>query len=170
MLKTDFWKIIDTTRKEANGDAEAHVETLTATLREFDPNDLVTFQHWFDDYYARADTWDLWGAAYIIGGGCSDDGFMDFKGWLVSRGEKVFEAAMVDPESLTKTVKQDDECQVEGFSHAARWIWCEKTGRNFSEFPPSPLAANSRGGPIGQTWLEEDIDKRFPKLAKKFST
>ena len=86
MLKTEFWQIIDASRKEADGDADAHIDTLTAALEELEPNELVSFQHWFEDYYQRADTWPLWGAAYLIGGGCSDDGLMVLKGWLVSGG------------------------------------------------------------------------------------
>ena len=168
MLTADFWNLIDTTRKQAHGDAEAHLEQLTEALRALAPDDLVSFQHWFDDYDARADTWGLWGAAYLIGGGCSDDGFMDFRGWLVSRGEKVFEAAVQDPDSLAKVVKADEECQVEGFSKAAQWIWCEKTGRDYAAFPPSPLARPA-GGTQGEPWEEEDLDRLFPKLARKFS-
>ncbi|HLO93451.1 MAG TPA: DUF4240 domain-containing protein [Burkholderiaceae bacterium] len=167
MLNSDFWSLIDSTRKAAQGDADEHLSLLQDALRELPPGDLISFQHWFDDYDNRADTWALWGAAYLIGGGCSDDGFMDFRGWLVSRGEKVFEAAVQDPDSLARAVKSDEDCQVEGFSQAARWIWCEKTGRDFADFPPSPLARPG-GGTQGEPWEEDDLPRLFPKLAKKF--
>lgn len=168
MLKTDFWTLIDSSRKAAQGDAETHLQMLNEALRELPAGDLVSFQHWFDDYEARADSWALWGAAYLIGGGCSDDGFLDFKGWLVSRGEKVFEAAVTDPDSLAKVVQPDEDCQVEGFSHAARWIWCEKTGEDFAKFPPSPLARPG-SGIAGQPWEEDELPRLFPRLARKFA-
>ena len=38
-----------------------------------------------DDSYR----WDLWGAAYLANGGCSDDGFDYFRGWLIGQGRKV---------------------------------------------------------------------------------
>jgi hypothetical protein len=167
MLKTEFWKLIDDTRSQADGDADEHLETLQAALGELEPNELVSFQHWFDEYYGSADTWGLWGAAYVIGGGCSDDGFLDFKGWLVSRGEKVLSAAVANPDSLAKVVGEDDECQVEGFQYAAQWIWVEKTGKEFADFPPSPLPSPS-GGIRGEPWDEDDLDTLFPKLTKKF--
>jgi hypothetical protein len=168
MLKTEFWQIIDASRKEAGGDADAHLEALGEGLDALEPNELVSFQHWFDDYYRSADTWELWGAAYLIGGGCSDDGFMDFKGWLVTRGEKVLEAAVANPDSLAKVVGPDEDTQVEGFAYAAQWMWTKKTGKEFADFPPSPLASG-KAGISGVEWQEDDLDRLFPKLAKKFA-
>lgn len=167
MLKSEFWKIIDDSRQEAGGDAEEHVATFAAAVNELEPNELVSFSHWYDDFYARADTWDLWGAAYIIGGGCSDDGFMDFKGWLISRGEKVYEAAVANAESLAKVVALDEETQVEGFYIDIASLWAAKTGKPEADFPPSPLAS-VRIGTSGAEWTEDDLPKRFPKLCKKF--
>jgi hypothetical protein len=158
MLKTEFWSIIDESRKEAGDDGEEHVETLKAALEELEPNDLISFQHWFDEYFNSAD---------VIGGGCSDDGFLDFKGWLVSRGEKTLTAAVANPDSLAKLVKPDEDCQIEGFQCAAQWIWTAKTGKDFADFPASPLASGSRGI-SGQAWSEDDLGKLFPKMTKKF--
>jgi hypothetical protein len=167
MLKTEFWSIIDDSRKEAGDDGEQHVETLKVALEELEPNDLISFQHWFDEYFNSADTWGVWGAAYVIGGGCSDDGFLDFKAWLVSRGEKTLTAAVANPDSLAKVVKPGEDCQVEGFQCAAQWIWTEKAGKDFADFPLSPLASN-KDGIRGQAWSEDDLGKLFPKLSKKF--
>ncbi len=168
MLKSEFWKLIDDSRHEAGGDAEAHVDTFASALDELEPNELVSFSHWYDDFYARADTWEVWGAAYIIGGGCSDDSFMDFKGWLISRGEKVYEAAIANVESLAKVVGTDEDCQVEGFFPDAAARWARKTGKKEADFPPSPLAS-MRDGIGGKAWSEDDLPKRFPKLCKKFN-
>lgn len=167
MLKSEFWKLIDDTRHEAGGDIDAHLGAFKSALNDLEPNELVSFGHWFDDYYDRADSWELWGAAYVIGGGCSDDGFLDFKGWLVSRGEKVFEAAVAKPDSLAKVVGPDECCEAEGFAYAAQWAWARKTGKDFSEFPDSPLG-KGKGGISGEPWDEEALPKLLPKLCKKF--
>ena len=42
----------------------------------------------------------LWAAAYVINGGCSDDGFDYFRGWLIVQGRHVFEQAVVNPDAL----------------------------------------------------------------------
>ena len=45
---------------------------------------------------------DLWGAAYLINGGASDDGFEYFRGWLMTQGRAVFARAVADPDSLAE--------------------------------------------------------------------
>jgi hypothetical protein len=167
MDKAMFWKLIDASRKDADGDADDQIEALAHRLESLAPEDIVEFDRIFSVYHDRAYDRGLWGAAYIIGGGCSDDGFMDFRGWLISRGEKVYEAALADPESLAKVVDADDDCQVEGFQYVASQAWEEKTGRPLAEFPKHAYERKSE--PSGADWEEDDLDERFPKLCKKFS-
>ncbi|AXQ30418.1 DUF4240 domain-containing protein [Solimonas sp. K1W22B-7] len=168
MDKAAFWKIIDASRRDAEDDPEEQLETLRERLSSLEPAEIVSFDRILSEYHGRADTWDLWGAAYIIGGGCSDDGFMDFRGWLISRGEKAYEAALADPESLVKVVKEHDgECQIEGYQYVASEVWEEKTGKTSDDFPSHDLPM--RTGTSGTPWEESDLDERFPKLSKKFS-
>ena len=167
MDKTTFWKLIDASRKAADGDAEEQIDALAEKLEPLAPDEIVEFDRILSEYHDRAYDRDLWAAAYIIGGGCSDDGFMDFRGWLISRGEKVYEAALADPESLAKVVGPDDECQVEGYQYVASRVWEEKTGKDMTEFPRHAFERKSE--PSGADWEEDDLDERFPKLCKKFS-
>lgn len=166
MDKAGFWKIIDKSREEADGDPEEQLEILGELLQELPPDEIVSFDRHLSEYHARADHWDLWGAAYVIGGGCSDDGFMDFRGWLISRGEKAYEAAMANPESLVNVVKDHDgECQVEGYQYVAAQVWEEKTGN--SEFPSHDLPRGQ--DTAGTPWEDDDLVERFPLLSKKFA-
>ncbi len=167
MEKIKFWTIIDASRDAAEGDAEAQLETLSEALAVLSPDDIVAFDRHLSAYHIRAYDWALWGAAYVIGGGCSDDGFMDFRGWLISRGEQVYEAALLDPESLVDVVTDEDgECQVEGFQYIASQVWEETTGKEADEFPEHELEYQSE--PTGSPWEEEDLEVRFPKLCKRF--
>jgi hypothetical protein len=59
-----------------------------------------SFNAHFDDCEDRAYSYELWAAAYIIGHGCSDDSFSDFRSTLISMGRETFERALEDPESL----------------------------------------------------------------------
>jgi hypothetical protein len=166
-----FWKLIDSSRKKAEGNLDEQVEILREKLEQLEPGEIIRFDQIFREYWIRAYTWDLWGAAYIIGGGCSDDGFMDFRGWLISKGEKAFENAMKDPESLTKVVKEEDmewDCQFEGFQYVASQAWENQTGKGMKDFPDSGLRDPSE--PVGEPWSEDgkDLERRFPKLWKKF--
>lgn len=168
MDKAGFWKLIDSSRHAAGDDAEEQLDTLGELLSALPPDEIVAFDRILSEYHARAYAWSLWGAAYLIGGGCSDDGFMDFRGWLISRGELVYEAALLDPESLVNVVSEDDgECQVEGYQYLASQVWEEKTGKTSDDFPRHDIERH--GEPVGAPWEEDDLDARFPKLSKKFS-
>jgi len=167
MEKSTFWQLIDASRDDADGDAEAQIETLTERLSGLGSDEIVEFDRLFSEFHDRAYDWGLWGAAYIIGGGCSDDGFMDFRGWLISRGEGIYEAALANPDSLASVVNEDDDCQVEGFQYAASQAWEGKTGKTPKEFPRHAFQRKSE--PSGTEWDEDDLDALFPKLGKRFS-
>jgi hypothetical protein len=170
MNKAAFWKLIDASRANAGGDLEEQVADLRARLEHFEPNEIIQFGKLFDEYWGRAYTWDLWGAAYILGGGCSDDGFLDFRGWLISRGERAYEDALRDPETLAQVVHADagDECKYEGFQYVAREAWENKTRNRLGDFPAAEITQPDH--PAGEPWSEEgdDLERRFPKLWRKF--
>jgi hypothetical protein len=174
MDRPTFWKIIDRSRKLADGDLDEQVEQLRSSLEQLDVSEIVEFGQIFHEYEIKAYTWDLWAAAYLMGGGCSDDGFSDFRGWLISRGENVYEAALSDPESLVQVASDSDECLYEeclyeGFQYVASQAWENKTGKQVIEYPRDDLTHPEE--PSGEPWSEDgdDLRVRFPKLWKRFS-
>ena len=96
-----FWQIIDRAAK-SDRDPDAHVTALRMALHDLSLEEIISFEAAFRRYLNEAYTWDLWAAAYLIHGGCSDDGFEYFRRWLVSRGRDVYEAALADPDSLAQ--------------------------------------------------------------------
>lgn len=171
MDSTAFWKLIDKSRQAAEGDPEQQLEELGSLLDELSADEIVGFQHIFDSYFETSYTWPLWGAAYVIGGGCSDDGFDYFRGWLISRGEKIFTAAVAAPDGLASLIEEGDEdvdCQAEGWQSVGVNAWCRKTGLEYSAFPSHPSGIQA-DGPAGDEWSEEDLDRLYPKLAKRFN-
>ena len=166
-----FWKLVDKARRMAEEDAEQQLKELAILLEALPTEEIVQFHYLFCSFFHASYTWPLWGAAYIIGGGCSDDSFDYFRGWLISRGEKVFAAAVADPDKLASMIKEEDQdidCQVEGWQSVAIDAWCKKTGQNDSAFPARPTEGQP-ADPSGDRWAEEDLDRLFPKLAKRFN-
>jgi hypothetical protein len=167
--KKQFWSIIEKSSKPEGSGQDAQVAGLRGALEELTPDEIVGFQRCFDGCLVGAYHWDLWGAAYIIGGGCSDDGFMDFRSWLVSKGEAVYNAALKDPETLAEAVvDSDDDCQFEEFQYVASQVWERKTRKDLSRFPT--MESEHPESPEGEEWSEEgdDLERRFPKLWKRF--
>src|SRR5262249_783427 len=97
MTLDEFWNLIDGTRLP---DGREHASRLTQVLSERSLDDIFAFAERWAKLHRAAHRWDLWGAAYLIGGGCSDDSFIDFRSGLILRGKQVYEAAIADPDNL----------------------------------------------------------------------
>lgn len=165
----DYWDLIATARAAVGESASADdvAEVVVARLVEQGASAVRDADTQFMTLAARAYGWPLWGAAYVINGGCSDDGFDYFLGWLVGQGRSVFERAVRDPDSLAEVVTTDDEGEVESeelqgaaLSAAHRLSGSFETG---AAYIPRPE--------LGEGWDFEDeaeMRARYPRLAAIF--
>lgn len=131
MNEDQFWQIIQTAKRAASDD-DQQLELIATALQALEPDDLLEFQRIFNRLHKSSYRADLWGAAYIINGGSSDDGFDYFRGWLIAQGREVFTAALEQPDSLDALFKGETEadflCELEGMLTVAEQLWMEKTG------------------------------------------
>jgi hypothetical protein len=114
--------------------------------------------------------WDLWAAAHIINGGRGNDGFMDFRRWLISRGERAFYATLNDPESLAQWQEGEDNLFFEPFGWVCREAMAISSGDDLIEAMKkrtrraSPSKPRVRE-PRGTRWKNDgELASRFPKL------
>ena len=147
---------------------ESAENTLEQRLSELDAREIASFQMHFDTVFDEAYTWLLWGAAYIIEGGCSDDGFMDFRYGLISRGHTVFRSALMEPDSLVDVAEDADGGYVsnESFGYVAQQVCEHKVGDSM----PSNRVSHPTE-PSGDRWDFDDdamCAARLPKLWDKF--
>lgn len=163
-----FWDIVD--RSAHGGARQARQEArLRDILAALPPGELVAWQAAYDAKRAAAYSWDLWGAAYVIHGGALDDGFDYFRDWLISRGRRVYEAALADPDSLADAIPADarEPAEFEGFGSIAMELWASRTGRNPAGMPGGVVQPSR---PTGKPWSEDSaaLAARYPKLWKRF--
>jgi Protein of unknown function (DUF4240) len=176
MADDRFWELIGVSAGY-EADPGRQLEALGQILRELTPSEIEAFERAFQRQQRRAYSWDLWGAAHVLNGGASDDGFEYFQRWLISKGRKVFEAAIADPDSLADMLARDPlgPCEFEEFAYVASKAWAEKTGINpwndpKGSFPytGAPPAAQPSG-----TLFEIDenhLANRYPKLWARFGS
>ncbi len=157
-----FWAFIGAAHDAAGDDVEDRVTGLEQVLLNHHPDEVLEFQHKYDELLARAFRWDLWGAAFLMNGGCSDDGFRYFRDWLVSAGEAVYEAALADPDSLAD-VDQDEEFELESFGYVAAEVYEQMTD---TEMPRGRSVEPAT--PAGKEWHEDELPQLFPRLGKKY--
>lgn len=97
-----FWKVIEDARAQVADATEGEaIAVLAATLLSALPREeIVAAQRVLTGLLAASYRNSLWAAASLINGGCGDDGFEYFRGWLIMQGREVFEQSVADPDSL----------------------------------------------------------------------
>jgi len=177
MKKADFWKHIELSKRS---DPEEHEERLVKRLSKLSPTDILRFGKWWNSVRDSAYTWKLWGAAYLINGGCSDDGFVYFRDWLILKGEAVYTAALKDPDTLSKVRVEPDDAEWECYPAIDAYCEATGTGDNDQFYEAYEEAFGTHYGPAsdepnvmpkGKRWDFEDDDEmrnRYPRLFKKF--
>lgn len=94
-----FWDIIEAARASAGHGKPFH-QALTDLLATRTRQEILQYQERFDEVHLAVYRWDLWAAAYLIGGGCSDDSFIDFRAGLIAQGRDWYDKTSATPDSL----------------------------------------------------------------------
>jgi hypothetical protein len=163
MTVDEFWKHIDAS---VSDDQDEQLERLRGSLAKCTAAELVDFDAHLRARLNEAYRNDLWGAAYLINGGASDDGFEYFRLWLVGRGRKVFDAALKSPDALARVNVEDEEAEFESLLYLADKVYEKRMGQRLPH-----RASQIPSEPAGEVWDFDDEDEmreHLPKLAKKY--
>jgi len=171
MDETEFWELVDASREAAEGDPEEQADQLVERLLRLDPEAVLDFARHFESRYNRAYRWDLWGAAWLLMDGASDDAFDFFRCWLIGQGREVFEGALHgDPDSLADLLDDFDE-EIDGdgeeLGYAADEAYEQLTGMVAPDLGIAPAAAEPEGAPVDFE-NEGALAERYPRLWQRF--
>jgi hypothetical protein len=122
--------------------------------------------------------WDVWAAAYLIGGGCSDDSFMDFRAGLISQGRDWYQKAADSPDILAGHPEVaavvdrpwDNPLFYEEVNYAASYAFERVTGDDhaFHDALGSRTAPGRAPVDMGEDFDfddEQEMRRRLPRLA-----
>ena len=164
MDEEKFWKIIENVHDGHGTDMRGKSVELQKELSRMQSKEAEQFSYAFDEKMDRAYSHILWGAAYLIHGGCGDDTFSDFRASLISRGQQAFEAATTNPDSLALEEYDDEAWFYEGYQYAVTEGVKKAVGSVVDRQSPYP------NEPSGEAWEEtqEYFQNSYPKLWGKF--
>ena len=128
--KESFWDLIHDAKIACGQDMDAMLAYLKDRLVSMGPTQAQNFHDIIHAYEDLADKFGLWDAAGIMKEyGCSDDGFIDFRAWLIAQGREVYFAALADPDSLADVVPYGD-CCFEQLSYVGDYAYEQLTGKS----------------------------------------
>ncbi len=163
MTEEEFWTFIARSR-EKFAKCERQAAELAWLLSGQSAKEIQSFDDHFAAKRQQAYRWNLWGAAYLINGGCSDDGFEYFRCWLIGQGREVFENALKNPDSLADVLSGDeDSVECKDLLYAADRAHEDLMGETL---PPRKFTGSPK--PEGSEWEEEELAQMFPRLTAKF--
>lgn len=153
MSELSFWNLIDVTLAAAEALTVSYekqqgiqIDALLQALRHFNPEEIVLFQNRLNQLFAQTDTSHLACAGYLMSGGFNTaEEFDHFRYWLISRGERVYRAALHKPDDLVGLVacQPDFRYGFADFPDIAPILFQRHTGRNLDEYLAHDYYLNS---------------------------
>jgi len=127
LTEEQFWDIIENSNKGQN---------LEAELSKLSEDEIWGYSYWWNYFHRKSYTQALWAVAYVVLGGCSDDGFDYFRFWLLTRGKAVYMNAIADADSLSRefeNLTQDEYPEWEDVDYIPKAVFEKKFGKDFYE-------------------------------------
>ncbi|MBV1778518.1 DUF4240 domain-containing protein [Paeniglutamicibacter sp. ABSL32-1] len=164
-----FWQIIDQAHESCDGGAEEFAEALREGLRQSDQQEVVAFDQLYALKTQALYSWELWGVAYLLLGGCSDDEFTDLRTWIVAQGRDFYLSCRKDPTMLANGQLKDptEVMDAEEVRYVPDEIFMEMTGTSIEEqYPDQPSASMAGQAPAGVPWDDypDRLEARFPQV------
>ena len=176
MDEEQFWAIVQTAVDEAGDDEDEYLEVVKRELSKLSLKEMIGFRLRTDKLLYDSYTSEMWCAGYLMNGGCSDDGFEYFRLWVISRGRKVYEAAMANPDNLIDYIGDDDEMdffEFELFWYVALEAFEEAVDAELYDYVDDDNFKTCEGNypNFEFNWEEDDpesMQKLCPRLFEKF--
>ncbi len=183
----EWWGLVERAREAAGDRADDRdlpddplPGALTDVLAALEPERIAAFAVTAVDVTGSAYRWPLWNAAYLIEGGCGDDGFMDFRDGLALLGRETFTRAVADPHSLAglpvviRMSRESGWIGYESLNTPVAEAYRRHRGETASLDAAVEAALRDRirpADPAGESWDAEDADaarRHLPRLAALF--
>lgn len=184
MNKNIFWTMIETAKTASAGDLGAMAENLKNQLLQLDVDDIVTFDNILHGYMVASYKDGLWSMAGVIKNFCSDDGFTDFRLWLIAQGKETYLAVLKNLDNLADIeIIPDDTYGTAQFGdllYLVPDVYEQMTGEDFytQDFPTHDIEIEEiRSSIMEDIEYMEGIDKhidtsdlltQFPKIVGKY--
>lgn len=173
IAKSLFWEIISKSLEKSHSQ-NSQEDRLIELLLELTPQQMIGFRLRTDKLLYESYTSEMWCAAYLMNGGCSDDSFEYFRCWVISLGQQIFEKSLNRPDTLIDFVQDhQDIYEFEDLWYVAIRAFEKKTGKNLFDYIDYETFTTREGNypTLELNWQEGDPESMkliCPELFKRF--
>lgn len=173
IAKSLFWEIISKSLDKSHSQ-NSQEDRLIELLLELTPQQMIGFRLRTDKLLYESYTSEMWCAAYLMNGGCSDDSFEYFRCWVISLGQQTFEKSLIQPDTLIDFVQDHQEIyEFEDLWYVAIRAFEMKTGKNLFDYIDYETFTTREGNypTLEFNWQEGDPESMkliCPELFKRF--
>lgn len=182
MDTANFWKIMDYGFEKGRFDNDIKDRAILEQLIKLTPEQIQEFEIIFQQMNKKSSTQGNFAAQTIIEGGSSDDRFFYFRCWLISLGQKSFDATLKNPDFLASLDIPFNKkygmvyCEFEeliSMADRAYEIVAKKDPSTDTTFPRPHadklgLFYDSSTEMTGSEWDYDDLPKILPLLSQKY--
>lgn len=168
--------MIDNSLLVSGANGKDQERKLIAQLKEMKAEDIIGFEMLLRKLLIVADDYGIMAAAKIIEGWVSDDSYLYFRCWLISKGKEVYEKALENPDTLAASIEKGEDSSFEELLYVATEAYFHITGKEDEDetFPRSIAIEHGLDYDFGDfltngtDWTEDQLPKLYPALCQKF--
>lgn len=172
MRTDDFWAVIARATADRPATPGEVAKRAVAELAEHDPEEIVAWGHHLDKVMVASGTEDLWAAANVIHGGCSEEGFDAFRGWLIAHGRDAVARSVKSPDSLADVAVVKAAAETGAVFEAPEVLTIAAEAYRQATGGELPDEDRPKTRPdVADLWDfddEEEMQRRLPKLSALF--
>ena len=178
MNKEMFWQLIDESREACRDNIKDMAKYLEGRLSSLSLDDAKSFCGIFDTYHRAAGLDGIASVGNLMNHEMlTDDGFTDFRNWLIAQGKEIYLETMRNPEILAEKAGEPIEgwYEFELLGYAGMRIVEQKTGdyrQSIVHLPEDELKGIldeiEYGEYIDKDLSIEELKDAFPKFAERF--
>ena len=169
MTDQEFWQLVTATDVFSSSDELA--QQLKDRLTSLDDETLAAFDKAFNLKMRESYRWDLWGAADLIAACNSECAFSEFRCWLISRGQDVFEKTLKKPDDLAdfdimSRKEQQPYPYLDEYDLIAGQLYEDRVGEEL------PFILSGQDQPKGKRFKDRPklLKTNYPKLFSQYRT
>lgn len=168
-----YWTLVENSLKQSQNQGQ-QAQYLISEIKKLSPHDMIGFtlrtHHLLNETY----TSEMWCAGHIMNKYCSDDGFENFRCWIISRGKEVYYKAKANPDYLVNEIVEGcEDYEFELFGFVADEAFEETTGEFLLDYIQNADPETAVDfTPIAFNWKRSDpesMKKICPKLYDAFN-